>query len=219
MDERPWQILSKRRVQHYGYQFQYQTRNVDVMQRLGKLPGFAHSVVEKISTLSQLSGATEVSLPLDQLTVNEYPAGVGLSPHIDTHSAFEGAIISLSLAGPCVMEFQRHETEINTSVREDELHPGQHRSIFLSERSLLVLMGEARYRWHHYIPHRKVDFVNGEKIQRNWRRVSFTFRKVRHGPCTCSYKDFCDSQEASVCTQSDVVDDIKIDKVSCRAEG
>lgn len=27
---------------------------------------------------------------LDQLTVNEYGIGVGLSPHIDTHSAFTG---------------------------------------------------------------------------------------------------------------------------------
>lgn len=27
---------------------------------------------------------------LDQLTVNDYPPGVGLAPHIDTHSAFTG---------------------------------------------------------------------------------------------------------------------------------
>ena len=27
---------------------------------------------------------------VDQCTVNEYPAGVGLSPHTDTHSAFSG---------------------------------------------------------------------------------------------------------------------------------
>ena len=27
----------------------------------------------------------------DQVTVNDYPPGVGLNPHIDTHSAFAGA--------------------------------------------------------------------------------------------------------------------------------
>lgn len=27
---------------------------------------------------------------LDQATVNEYAPGVGLSPHVDTHSAFTG---------------------------------------------------------------------------------------------------------------------------------
>lgn len=36
---------------------------------------------------------------LDQATLNEYTPGVGLAPHIDTHSAFDGPIISLSLAG------------------------------------------------------------------------------------------------------------------------
>ena len=28
----------------------------------------------------------------DQVTVNEYPPGVGIAPHVDTHSAFEEAI-------------------------------------------------------------------------------------------------------------------------------
>lgn len=46
-------------------------------------------------------------VPLDQLTINEYTPGVGLSAHIDTHSAFTGAILSLSLAGGCVMEFRK----------------------------------------------------------------------------------------------------------------
>lgn len=32
----------------------------------------------------------QVAMRLDQLTVNEYESGVGLSPHIDTHSAFTG---------------------------------------------------------------------------------------------------------------------------------
>ena len=36
--------------------------------------------------LEQLLGCT-----FDQLTVNEYEAGVGLSAHVDTHSAFTGA--------------------------------------------------------------------------------------------------------------------------------
>lgn len=118
--------------------------------------------------------------------VNEYPPGVGLSPHIDTHSAFEGAIISLSLAGPCIMEFRKYETDSDGSIPEDRgscledsysekngfgnggslskghrevknrRSPIQYRPIFLPERSLLVLLGEARYRWHHYIPHHKV---------------------------------------------------------------
>eukprot|EP00250_Pteridium_aquilinum_P013503 c21374_g1_i1 orf=43-1125(+) len=227
VDERPWQVLSKRRVQHYGYEFQYKIRNVDIMQSMGKLPEFTDRIVEKISALPELIDADEVSLPLDQLTVNEYAPGVGLSPHIDTHSAFEGAIISLSLAGPCVMEFRKYETddddvsmrEVREGCHEDtypeancfgngdshskEQHDAKNarcamqcRPIFLPERSLLVLLNEARYRWHHYIPHHKIDFVNGKRVDRNQRRVSFTFRKVRNGPCRCNFRSVCDSQSS-----------------------
>ncbi|KAI5068252.1 hypothetical protein GOP47_0016597 [Adiantum capillus-veneris] len=217
VDEQPWQALSKRRVQHYGYEFQYKIRNVDIMQNMGKLPKFTDCILKRISALPELITAEEVSMPLDQLTVNEYPPGVGLSPHIDTHSAFEGAIVCLSLAGPCLMEFRKYETETDSDasglghigVCEDpesisslngqrnakiQRCPIQCRPIFLPERSLLVLLGEARYRWHHYIPHHKVDFVNGRKVQRKERRVSFTFRKVRRGPCHCIFRSVCDSQ-------------------------
>lgn len=32
----------------------------------------------------------------------------------------------------------------------------ERRALFLPQRSLLILSGEARYAWHHYIPHHKV---------------------------------------------------------------
>lgn len=70
----------------------------------------------------------------------------------------------------------------------------ERKAIFLPPRSLLVLSEEARYAWHHYIPHHKVDIINGERIRRSTRRVSFTFRKVRFGPCNCRFQENCDSQ-------------------------
>ena len=103
------------------------------------------------------------------LQVNEYPPGVGLSPHIDTHSAFEGLIFSLSLAGPCIMEFRRYtdgdwhaKASLNSDMKLE--NPEQHsnfirRAIHLPPRSMLLLSGEARYAWHHYIPHHKVCFL------------------------------------------------------------
>lgn len=74
-----------------------------------------------------------------------------------------GAIASLSLAGHAVMEF-----------RQD----GQAFALLLPPRSLLVMAGPARYCWHHYIPHRKADWVNGCLLPRSHQRVSFTFRQV-----------------------------------------
>jgi alkylated DNA repair dioxygenase AlkB len=59
-----------------------QTRNVDVGRPIAPLPPLAKQLA---STLEQLLVCT-----FDQLTVNEYEPGVGLSAHVDTHSAFTG---------------------------------------------------------------------------------------------------------------------------------
>lgn len=98
------------------------------------------------------------------LQVNEYPPGVGLSPHIDTHSAFEGLIFSLSLAGPCIMEFRRYPEGVwhkcpSSIEPENSVYDSSYlrRAIYLPPRSMLLLSGEARYAWHHYIPHHKVS--------------------------------------------------------------
>lgn len=100
------------------------------------------------------------------LQVNEYPSGVGLSPHIDTHSAFEDKIFSLSLAGPCIMEFRRYQGgnwPSNPAImHEDNLENFANvsrRSLYLPPRSMLLISGEARYAWHHYIPHHKVSNI------------------------------------------------------------
>ncbi|KAL2902192.1 Alkylated DNA repair protein ALKBH8-like protein [Bienertia sinuspersici] len=194
VDSRPWISLAKRRVQHHGYEFCYQTRNVDTTKFLGGLPSFVSPVLERIST-SSLDDAASINL--DQLTVcskilpfsvltfvvvalfwlqtkfwgiclqvNEYPPGVGLSPHIDTHSAFEDKIFSLSLAGPCIMEFRRYQGGIwqsdfamSKNLQEDNPENSTNslrKAIYLPPRSMLLLSGESRYAWHHYIPHHKV---------------------------------------------------------------
>ncbi|XP_061359881.1 alkylated DNA repair protein ALKBH8 homolog isoform X2 [Gastrolobium bilobum] len=186
VDCRPWNSLSKRRVQHYGYEFRYDTRNVNTRHCLGELPSFVSPILERISSCSTFKNAENVVL--DQLTVNEYPPGVGLSPHIDTHSAFEDLIFSLSLSGPCIMEFRRYANSdglprvISSAATKVESPEDDsnfiRRAIYLPPRSLLLMSGEARYAWQHYIPHHKVDKVNGRVIRRASRRVSFTFRKI-----------------------------------------
>ncbi|GIL80789.1 hypothetical protein Vretifemale_9845, partial [Volvox reticuliferus] len=171
-----WEMMAKRRVQHYGYRFDYATRNVDPAKPLGPLPPWATALANRIAALP------EVSQPLDQLTVNEYDPGVGLAPHVDTHSAFTGPIISLSLGSSAVMEMRRGDVA---------------RPLLLPPRSLLVMGGESRYAWQHYIPHRVADLVGSRLLPRS-RRVSLTFRKVRGYPCQCDYPACCDSQQANL---------------------
>ncbi|KAG1362779.1 alkylated DNA repair protein ALKBH8 [Cocos nucifera] len=198
VDAMPWKRLSKRKVQHYGYEFLYETRNVDSKQFLGELPSFVSHILKKIMSFPGLDD--DRSKQVDQLTVNEYPSGVGLSPHIDTHSAFDELIFSLSLAGPCIMEFRRYLQGAFGAIGNNpqQFSNFTRKAIFLPPRSMLLMSGEGRYAWHHYIPHHKVDTVGGHVIRRSSRRVSFTFRKVRKGPCCCEYKRYCDSQKNAV---------------------
>ncbi|GJV31280.1 alkylated DNA repair protein AlkB homolog 8 isoform X1 [Tanacetum coccineum] len=155
-------------------------RNVDTQQSLGELPSFVDCILEKVPVFQKLDEAADVSL--DQLTVNEYPSGVGLSPHIDTHSAFQGSIYSLSLSGPCIMEFRRY-SDMNACFGDKDVESCDNSSIclrkaiYLPPRSMLLLSGEGRYAWQHYIPHRKIDMVRDTIIRRVSRGVSFTFRK------------------------------------------
>ena len=91
---------------------------------------------------------------------------MGLSPHVDTHSAFEDLIFSLSLAAPCIMEFRRYANGgllprvASGSVKNVESPEDDpnfiRKAIYLPPRSMLLMSGEARYAWHHYIPHHKV---------------------------------------------------------------
>lgn len=185
-DER-WQRLAKRRVLHYGYAFDYGTR--DARDETSPMPAFVAGLLRRASRCGA-PGALE-SATCDQLTVNEYVCGVGIAPHVDTHSAFGPTILSVSLAGRAVMEFRLHEG--------GEKEPRERRAISMPPRSLLVLHGEARYRWLHYIPHRKRDAIVGEDEceTREERRVSFTFRRRREGACECEWPDACDSREGA----------------------
>ena len=172
-----WKHLARRRVKHFGYEFDYSIRGVHPDKAIIPFPGCVDLVTDRIAALD------EIEQTFDQLTVNEYPVGVGLSPHIDTHSAFFGDILSLSLGSNVVMEFRRGE---------------DHRKLFLPRRSLLAMTGESRLAWQHYIPHRKTDKA-GRGIHPRSKRTSLTFRTIRkEGGCQCSYPKCCDSQEANL---------------------
>ena len=49
IDEQPWSSKLKRRVQHYGYTFNYVTRSVDNKKKPPKLPEFLLSLYETFS--------------------------------------------------------------------------------------------------------------------------------------------------------------------------
>ena len=170
-----WQTLAKRRVQHYGYEFDYVKRNIDMSQPAASLPGWVQPLLRRFQKDQDLE-----KQEFDQLTVNEYRRGTGIAPHVDSHSAFTGSVLSLSCGGGTVMEFQRGESR---------------RGLLLPPRSLLALSGEVRYAWRHYIPNRRSDMVEGAEVDRGECRLSFTFRLARGFPCEdCNFPEECDSR-------------------------
>ena len=158
IDVQPWLTDLKRRVQHYGYRYNYKSRSVDQTMRIGPLP---HWVDELAGMLCNQGLMTEKP---DQVIVNEYLPGQGIANHIDCVPCFADTIISLSLGSACVMELTNKKT-------------GQLVPLVLEPRSLVVLKDEARFVWTHGIPARKSDKV-GERVINRRRRVSLTFRNM-----------------------------------------
>jgi alkylated DNA repair dioxygenase AlkB len=160
IDAQPWITELKRRVQHYGWRYDYKARSVTNDLRIGALPDWLQSYAVRLQQAGIFSETP------DQGIINEYQPGQGISSHIDCVPCFAVTIASLSLGSPCVMDFTHSKT-------------GEKSSLLLEPRSLLVFTGDARYIWQHAIAGRKTDRYNGQIIQRI-RRISLTFRKVIH---------------------------------------
>lgn len=59
IDQQPWQQLSKRRVQHYGYKFEYTQRGVDLKQQVGAMPDWTQQVLQRVQVSLQDRHATD----------------------------------------------------------------------------------------------------------------------------------------------------------------
>ncbi|MCF8878328.1 alpha-ketoglutarate-dependent dioxygenase AlkB [Hyphobacterium sp. SN044] len=157
-DASDWRVDLKRRVQHYGWRYDYRERRVTADMRLGPLPDWLGPVAEAVG------GLAEFDRRPDQVIVNEYLPGQGISAHVDCEPCFGPAIASLSLGGRAEMVFRHRKS-------------GERRALILEPLMLLILAREARYDWTHEIPPRQSDVVNGAREHRA-RRVSLTFRTV-----------------------------------------
>lgn len=154
VDARPWLDDLQRRVQHYGYRYDYKARAVRPSMYVGPLPEFTVNVAKRLVEEGLLD-----ELP-DQLIVNEYQPGQGISAHVDCVPCFKNAIVTVSLGSACEMDFISIET-------------GEVRSVILEAGSALGMRDDARYGWMHRIRGRKSD----GGVPRG-RRVSLTYRNV-----------------------------------------
>lgn len=153
-----WLCDLKRRVQHYGYKYDYRSRSVDQSMYIGPIPEWSKFVVDRIVSQGLMAEP-------DQMIINEYTPGQGISDHVDCEPCFEDTIISVSLGSSCIMNFKkRYDKE-------------EKQELMLEPRSLFIIKGDARYEWTHGISAREKDKWKDKLIPRTT-RISLTFRKV-----------------------------------------
>ena len=166
IDGAEWSTELQRRVQHYGWRYDYTQRQIDESMRAGELPWWARRLAQRLVDEGWMK-----SLP-DQVIVNEYCENQGISRHIDQPSVFSGHVATISLLETWGMVF-RHRND----KRKVEIP--------LERRSVAVLTEDARYKWTHEIPKRKTELQidqhgKRKRIVRS-RRISLTFRRTLQG--------------------------------------
>lgn len=161
IDQQEWSNELQRRVQHYGWRYDYKAREVDASMRLGPLPSQFAALAKR---LFQENLVPEVP---DQVIVNEYEANQGITAHVDNIKGFADGIATISLLESWEMVF--HAPRGKGKVPR-----------MLERRSVAIMRGEARYRWKHEIKKRKSEPVldGGGRHCKRERRISLTFRKV-----------------------------------------
>ena len=162
IDNITWMSSLKRRVQHYGYVYDYKNAASFVASNknnyIGELPDFLQELGKRL-----VDEKIFLQQP-DQVIVNEYLPGQGIANHIDCVPCFGDTVVSLSLGSQCVMDFKRiGKTEIVYKL--------------LKPKSIVIMKGEARYDWSHGIRKNMSDVIGKDRIERG-RRISITFRNI-----------------------------------------
>jgi alkylated DNA repair protein alkB family protein 8 len=208
----PQEGQPKRRVsQHFGYHFDYTTFGASET-RFTPVPSYITNFLPRLPIQTYLP---------DQFTVQYYPPGSGIPPHVDTHSMFGEALYSLSFGSAVPMQFRmsgpndarkmrlpkRSLQDGNTGSGSSSPVPGEQGQkadeeqpasweLLLPPRSLLLMTGPSRYGYTHAIRPRKTDVIDGKTVPRQG-RYSITMRTIRRGDeigCDCAYPGVCDAR-------------------------
>ena len=154
----PWLTDLSRRVQHYGFRYEYRSSSSGGHAPAPPFPRWASVIGERLRPF--FDGA----LP-DQCIVNEYRPGQGIGMHAD-HPSFGPNVVSLSLAAAWPMQFRPRSVRpyARGGLASDEV-------AVLPLHSALVLRGAARTHFMHGID-------PAANAHRSETRISATFRTL-----------------------------------------
>lgn len=165
IDKGNWKKITNsdnsRLVQHYGYIYDYNNRNI--YNKTDDIPLFMNNLITILNSFCDNNDIHRETF--NQCIINNYKSGQGISKHIDSLS-YGSVIASYSLNSGCYINFENK-------------YENKKESIYVKPNSLYILSGDARYKWTHEILGRKNDVINNIKIPRD-RRISVTFRSVNN---------------------------------------
>lgn len=182
------------------------------------LPGYIHRLLSTLSSLLSPDPPAPTLAPhlhrllfsqplARQAIINLYPAGTGITPHIDLVGRYADGVVGCSVIGGCVMTFSRavasaasqskgQSQNHGQSQRENREEQEERYNVYLPPRSVYILSGPARWDWTHGIEARCEDVVGRnpepgsrsseleemetETILRDL-RLSITFRWLKPG--------------------------------------
>jgi alkylated DNA repair dioxygenase AlkB len=150
INNKEWSNVLQRRVQHYGFIYNYRARFLTPAERI---PDIFKNISDELLSLGIIKNNP------DQVIVNEYKSGQGIGKHIDHTSLFGDEIISLSLISAATMVFSKGRESVDVD---------------LPPRSVVIMKDDARWKWAHCIPGRRKDGNRPRKL-----RISLTFRKSK----------------------------------------
>ena len=165
IDASEWLTDLSRRVMHFGYKYDYTSRRLDETARIGPLPEWLAQLSNMVreAASGEAKQLLDPDRPFEQAIINEYLPGQGIAPHIDW-DCFGALVATVSLGSAVNMDFCCDSTGDEHVQR---LLPG----------SLVLLHGDARFKWRHGIAKRQSDTWDGQRTKRQ-RRVSNTFRTI-----------------------------------------
>lgn len=152
-----WRNDLSRRVQHYGWRYDYKARAITPDMHIGALPDWLDDLAQKLYDETGLFDRAP-----EQVIVNEYLPGQGIATHID-HPGFGPTVCTISLLDDWEMDFSENWRDKSPAL--------------LQRGSCVLLTGDARSVWQHGIAPRKSEVSDTGRRKRN-RRLSLTFRTV-----------------------------------------
>ena len=157
--EGQWLNDLRRRVQHYGWRYDYKARAITPDMHIGALPDWLADLAKRLCDETRLFDRAP-----EQVIVNEYEPGQGIATHID-HPGFGPTVCTISLLDDWEMDFSENWKDKSPAL--------------LHRRSCVLLTGDSRSAWQHGIASRKREYSESGKLERQRsRRLSLTFRTV-----------------------------------------